>query len=317
MLTHTPLDLTPFGPLLSAFGLLYWGLALGLAGLALWLPKRWRIKVPLAATVLTAFVYPVATHVRQERQRHDEAKAKLDAATALFNERCKTAGEKIARTVENVNGVVWMKWRDAAMNYDDQFKLDDPYGRDCGAEDCIAGLLRVTLGEALNPEEAARHSRGYRYVENTDPVDGGRYRYSARMEQSWTQKAIDLYRKENRRDDLPKYSFRFKIYRSPAEKSDARYGITWDDISTREDRQHWIAGSSLKVVDLQTNELIAERVGYMMDRGQGSKAGFRSPWLEADKTSCPPFERSESNASVKSSRSRAFIFKVLHAAKGE
>ena len=41
MLTGTPLDLTPFGPLLSALGLLYWVLALGAAGLALWLLRLW------------------------------------------------------------------------------------------------------------------------------------------------------------------------------------------------------------------------------------------------------------------------------------
>ena len=68
-----------------------------------------------------------------------------------------------------------------------------------------------------------------------------------------------------------------------------RYGVTWDDISTREEREYWIAGSSLKVIDLQTNKLIAERVGYMVDWAQGSKAGNRSPWLFAADTACPSF----------------------------
>lgn len=29
----------------------------------------------------------------------------------------------------------------------------------------------------------------------------------------------------------------------------ARYGVTWDEISTRVDRAHWIVGSSLKIID--------------------------------------------------------------------
>lgn len=69
-----------------------------------------------------------------------------------------------------------------------------------------------------------------------------------------------------------------------------RYGVTYDDISTREEREYWIAGSSLKVIDMQTNEIIAERIGYMVDWAQGSRAGQRSPWLFAADNACPGFQ---------------------------
>lgn len=43
------------------------------------------------------------------------------------------------------------------------------------------------------------------------------------------------------------------------------------------------------MTDLETNEAIAERVGFMIDRGQGSKAGSRSPWSFAVNNACPEF----------------------------
>jgi hypothetical protein len=69
----------------------------------------------------------------------------------------------------------------------------------------------------------------------------------------------------------------------------AAYGVTWDDLSTREDRDRWIAGSSLKVIDLRTNEVIAERIGYMFDAGLGDQGGGRQPWTYARGNACPEF----------------------------
>ena len=97
-----------------------------------------------------------------------------------------------------------------------------------------------------------------------------------------------------------------------------RYGITYDDISTREEREYWIAGSSLKVIDLKTNEVIAERVGYMMDRGQGNTSGGRSPWLMAANFACPSFQRNPlmpippgQAASAQARQTQDFVEKIL------
>ena len=57
----------------------------------------------------------------------------------------------------------------------------------------------------------------------------------------------------------------------------------------RKDREHWVAGGSLKVIDLHTKEIVAERVGYMIDQAQGIQAGGRSPWASAQQDACPPF----------------------------
>ena len=89
--------------------------------------------------------------------------------------------------------------------------------------------------------------------------------------------------------DLNIYSF--VLDKTPAPSPAPRYGVTYDDISTREERDYWIAGSWLKVIDLKTNEVVAERIGYMMDRGQGNTSGGRAPWLLAADNACPSFFR--------------------------
>lgn len=73
-----------------------------------------------------------------------------------------------------------------------------------------------------------------------------------------------------------------------------RYGVTYDDITTPEERKNWIAGSSLRIIDLKTNEVIAERIGYMIDRGMGNNSGGRSPWQHAAKWACPKFPGGQS-----------------------
>ena len=290
MLTGTPLDLTPFGAVLGGIGILYWVLALGALFYALKSPRTLRNKVLATLAVVFVFGYlPGSSIVRSYVARNS-----LAEAMAHFEMRCKTAGEKVTRTVENVDGVVWMKWRDAAPNFDDQFKLDDPFGKDCGGEDCIAQLLRVTSGADLNPEEAQRHRTGYRFVETTNPVDGNRVRYTAAIGivHRRTPDQIEQYKKNQGLDPGPNV-YGFLLERQPIAAYTAGFGVTWDDVSTTEDRKRWIAGGSVKVIDLSNNELVAERIGFLFDRGLGSTGGARSPWswARAYGPACPPIVR--------------------------
>lgn len=327
MLTGTPLDLTPLGPLLSWLGVAYWGVALAIVALALWWPKRWWIKLTMAALVLGAVVYPVfirpvEKHVQTVRHDQEQFKAKLDAATAQFEMRCKSAGEKIVRTVDNVEGVVWMKWRDQRDVKDDfdQYKLFDPYGRDCDAEECIAQLLRLDAPPGRFQREVDIRKGRYRYVESIDPADGKRYRYTGTMKlmPAWTPEAIQRFRRD-RGTDVPESAYWFQLERAPIDRYSARYGITWDDISTEEDRDHWVAGGSIKVIGLQANEVIAERVGYMMDRGLGSTAGFRTPWAYALRNACPPFptDGTHTTRSWPGTETFLFVSKVLKPSRGD
>jgi hypothetical protein len=69
-------------------------------------------------------------------------------------------------------------------------------------------------------------------------------------------------------------------------------------------------------MDLQTNEVIAERVGYMVDWAQGSVVGGRSPWLLAANQACPKFvDRHGSTAQI--AQTEKFVEKVLKPARGK
>jgi hypothetical protein len=228
-------------------------------------------------------------------------------AQAMFAERCKAAGEKVQKTVENVEGVYLMKIRPRGINYGDQFKLDDPYGRDLGGKGYIQTFVRGSYQAETSgtPSPGSPPRLGYLYVEALDPQDGQRYRYTGRIEEPW----------QTNRAYLKGYT-RFVLDKVAASGSTLRYGVTYDDISTREEREYWIAGSSLKVIDLQTREVIAERVGYMMDWAQGSNSGGRSPWLLAANTACPKFaDRHAASAQVY--QTLDFVEKVLKPSHSE
>ena len=105
----------------------------------------------------------------------------------MFAERCKKAGEFIHRTVNDVEGVYLLKLRPRDINRDNQFALDDPYGRDLGGDGYIESFVRGSF-EANTTGTTAPGSpprSGYLYVEANDPKDGVRYRYTGRIEEPW------------------------------------------------------------------------------------------------------------------------------------
>ncbi|MBO9831188.1 hypothetical protein [Xanthomonas phaseoli] len=230
-------------------------------------------------------------------------------AAEMFRERCKKAGVFIHRTVEDVEGVFVMKPRPKDINYEDQYALDDPYGRDVGGDGYLEILLKGSFENGTKPGpnrpvDAPPDPVGYKFVEAIDPKDGVRYRFTGSVVEPWqTDKSY-----------LKGYT-KFVMKKSPATGQRPRYGVTYDDISTREERDYWIAGSSLKVIDLETNEVIAERVGYMVDWAQGIRVGGRSPWLLAANNACPEFAP-QRGATVQPTQTLRFINKSLKP-KGE
>lgn len=228
------------------------------------------------------------------------AQERVAKAEALFRERCQSAGEKIYRTADKVEGIFLMKLRPEEINYANQYRMDDPYGHDSGGETYLKIFFTDFYRIPLSPPAGWKQRLGYPYVEALDPQDGKRYRYTGRIEEPW----------QTNKHYLKGYT-QFVLDKKPANGPQPRYGVTYDDISTREDRDYWIAGSSLKVIDLKTNEVMAERIGYMMDRGQGSTAGGRSPWLLAADNACPSFPKAPGGHTYQTDQTHDFVLKVL------
>lgn len=246
-----------------------------------------RLLAPLVNLTLLLVACVSGSHAAQLSDRQTKA-------IAMWQERCKVAGEKIHKTVENVEGIYLMKLRSGNINYGNQYKLDDPYGRDFGGDGYIQSFLRGSYQRENKDRPKDGPPRfGYRYVEAKESTDGHRYMYTGAVkairQQDVSAPNVQIDLKRNPHYDLNIYQF--VVDKTIASSPAARYGVTYDDISTHEEREYWIAGSSLKVIDLQTNEVIAERIGYMLDSAQGSKAGGRSPWLFAADNACPNFLR--------------------------
>lgn len=189
------------------------------------------------------------------------------------------------------------KMRPKEINLSDQYRLDDPFGSDCHGEECITDLLRVTNGSEHNLELAARLKNGFSYVDVIDPTDGQRYRYRAVI-------GADT-------------SHRLTLNRITSNAQPAPFSITWDDISTREDRDNWIAGGVLKVIDKKSGEIIGERRGYMMDQGQGNQDGGRSPWAFAYNNACPKLPTVSDGRAIRVGHSRKFILSILQSQEGK
>jgi hypothetical protein len=257
-------------------------------------PGKW-IAAVLAALLLTACAGG-STSVDREA-----ARARLAKAEAMFQERCRKSGVFIHRTAETVEGVFLLKLRPSVSYGHDQYLMDDPYGSDLIGDGYIETFLRARNEKGfLDPMKPG----GYRYVDVIDPKDGKRYRYTGRIDQPWLRdKRYGEWVRE------------FALDRIPAPDPAPRYGGTYDDISTREERDYWIAGSSLRVIDLETREVMAERVGYMMDRGQGSDAGGRTPWLFAAAHACPRFGPEEvgvPRSFYQARQTRNFVERILY-----
>lgn len=283
-------------------GWILWLIVIGALVAALLIPKTKANKAIAVTVVAVLFALFPGRWFWEMKSEADAKEARREKAEAMFQERCKTAGEFIHRTVDDVEGILLMKLRPKGQNHGDQFKMDDPHGNDGGGEYFIKQFFAEFYRVPDKPPPGWKPRLGYRYVEATDPEDGKRYQYTGRIDQPWLRdKRYGEWVRE------------FVLDRAPASGPGPRYGVTYDDISTLDDREYWIAGSSLRIIDLQTNEVIAERIGYMMDRGQGAlgTGGSQTAWLRARRRACPEFPVDSDRRPNPDGLTHAFVTKIL------
>ncbi|MBG9389187.1 hypothetical protein [Caenimonas aquaedulcis] len=222
--------------------------------------------------LVAVFIGPMVPHtLRSLGNEHS-----LAVATAVFKERCQSAGEKILRTVSGVKGVSLINIRPEQTDRSDQFARSDPYGWDGGGKEYLKSYLpgywKWCAGVQCPPER-----RAFDYVE-IDP-QGRKERFGTISKATGQPlQAGEL--------TIP------ELTPTPVAGLPTLYGVKWEDISTDEDRRLWIAGGKISIVHLPSQEVIATRVGYLIDTGQGSRDGFRQPWAWARMhgNACPPVE---------------------------
>ena len=288
----TPLDIFQF--------IAYATIAAALAGLLILLLIIWtvvsifsrrgkRLRNNLIATPLTllaafAWAYIASSDDRaRERQRQQEMQAKAEArqkeyleSKAIFEERCKSAGEKIYQTVENVEGITLLNipkerpqgarndpmWEDAVFSLggpEEEYVKEFLYWEIKDDDDSIGQLQSVDPRPSARetqiklwgyPTNMSKHKKAYRG-----------YRYA------------DVQQKDNR----------FLRYRFPDDKDrkntdtllvqpierPSRYALEYKPIVDPADRKHWVAGVTVNVYDLQTHTLMATKTWYALNPSQG------------------------------------------------
>jgi hypothetical protein len=163
---------------------------------------------------------------------------------AYVQELCaKQGGTKIYRTVDNVEGIFQMRARPARddVQWRDQFGLHDPWG--LAWFDFAIPAIGIGSG-------SGQPGRVYWFLEQQPgvSVEGPPYRRR--------------FSTDDRDPGVVVAELR------------SRYGYVIDDLSTHEMRSRWIAGGRIRIIDLSSQELLAEQTGFFRAFG----AQFNEPW---------------------------------------
>ena len=222
-------------------GTIYYGLMFILAGffllLALIFPKKAKGFFITACCIVVLFIVVIPLWARlslkimeiEERPIKEAAEKRYNEARAVFDEQCKKAGEKIYRTVDNVDGVMLLKVRKSKHLHQNDPMFEDAIT--AAREEVELGYI----GSFLYGWYALRN-KGYSFVDVLNE-DGSIKRY------------LD-----------------YKNYGSFMQDQDgvvinpdnpARYAVTYENNIEPELRKHWVAGTTIKIIDRQTDELLA------------------------------------------------------------
>ena len=194
----------------------------------------------IAVAVPYSCISPLVHELKRDQQKAAEKEAEwrkhYEPAKARFDRLCQNAGEKIYRTVDNVDGILLLKVRGEGEKYQDSFynPRKDQMWEDAAVESEFD--REAYIEEFLLPYTSSFPRYIYADVLQKN---GLVIRYSRqREEQNWVM--------EQRPTPHPR----------------ARYAVTYENDISWENRKHWIAGTTIKIIDTKTNELMAEKTMY-------------------------------------------------------
>ena len=240
----------------------------------------------IAVAVPYSCISPLVHELKRDQQKAAEEDAewrkRYEPAKARFDQLCQNAGEKIYRTADNVDGILLLKVRGDDEKYQsnrynplkDQMWEDAAVESDWFRNGYIDGFLPYTMRNFQS-------SSGYTYVDVLQK-DNSIIRYSG----DW------------------QITLNHPFHTEPNPKFPARYAVTYENDISWENRKHWIAGTTIKIIDTKTNELMAEKTMYAFvpELGYSKYEQNPNPWGRGQR--CPSENSYEQ-------RTATFILKVL------
>jgi hypothetical protein len=236
----------------------------------------------------------------------------LDLVPALrarmyYDDKCATvAGEKIYRKVQDVEGVVLLKIRPEPIGNElaDLMWPGAAFALESGGNSYLSTFLGYEYSSSQTGEPVRPDYRGYigtntnpgglpgyRFVDVIDEKDGKRYRVTgsnkAVSKQDTTAPNVRIAMANDPNYDTNVYSW--VLDKVPAPDPSPRYGVTFEDHVIPEERAMGIASSTVKVIDLETKEVLGEMTRYALGGNVKPSANYPRPWLNAHK--CPDHAR--------------------------
>lgn len=194
----------------------------------------------IAVAVPYSCISPLVHELKRDQQKAAEKEAewrkRYEPAKARFDQLCQNAGEKIYRTADNVDGILLLKVRGDDEKYQDNSynPLKDQMWEDAAVESEFD--REAYIEEFLLPYTSSFPRYIYADVLQKN---GLVIRYSRQREdQNWVME------------------------QKPTPHPRARYAVTYENDISWENRKHWIAGTTIKIIDTKTNELMAEKTMY-------------------------------------------------------
>jgi len=237
----------------------------------------------IAIAVPYSCISPLVHELKRDQQKAAEKEAewrkRYEPAKARFDQLCQNAGEKIYRTADNVDGILLLKVRGDDEKYQDSFynPRKDQMWEDAAVESEFD--REAYIEEFLLPYTSSFPRYIYADVLQKN---GLVIRYSRQREdQNWVM--------EQQLTPHPR----------------ARYAVTYENDISWENRKHWIAGTTIKIIDTKTNELMAEKTMYAFvpELGYSKFEQNPNPWGRGMR--CP------SGESEFEQRTVTFAIKVL------
>jgi hypothetical protein len=241
-----------------------WSIGAIVCGVAYWRKNYQFAKNAALAFFCWPVVLLLANYLRQHFLVSDFEYAKTEVTRLCAID----GGDKIYKTVDNVQGVFQMRARKPksyrrpdgsfynAMA--DQYGMEDPYGEGEGDSDDLDSYVGWS---SIFPDAPPIGKQGYWFIEQQPQYGspkGSEYRrnYLAILEkpEAWQVEAS-------------KGNSLYKVKQFRVSKLKSRYGYITEDLTTKEMRDHWIGAGRIKIIDLQTNEVLAERKGYFRASG--------------------------------------------------
>lgn len=236
------------------------------------LPSSRRHKALWVGVVLVVFVGPSLPSIFQGIEyRYRYAKAQ-----ALFEEKCKTAGEKIYATAEEVEGIALLNLRSGDLTLNEA----NPDWQAAGLPDDATGDGYIGTFLQWEQPPGRGSKRGFLGASARDAVAAG-FRYVDVRQVDGTYRR---YRVNGQHTNVRDF-----LVSEVVKETTTRYAVNYEDIGEQGERLHWVAGARVTVVDTRTGQLMAELRAFSFEPGLGSRAGFRQPWRFA--RTCPTLER--------------------------